>query len=70
MSKAAATERQKRFNLLNSQFNKREASLQKVLDEERAAGASIKAELQQLAGRQMTHDEVQPLSCSFCDTTL
>ena len=45
-SKAAA-ERQKRFNLLNSQFRKREAELQGKLAAAEGEAASVAASLQQ-----------------------
>lgn len=57
-SKAAATERQKRFNLLNSQFKKREASLQKLVEEERAAGTSSSVQLAELSKGQALHEQV------------
>ena len=60
-AKAAASERLKRFNLLNSQFKKREAALQAQVAEAQVAAAGAEAEVQQMLGR-ASHQEQ---ACTF-----
>ena len=57
-SKAAAAERQKRFNLLNSQFKKREAGLQERLTEQQNEGVSSRIELQQVISKLAAKEQV------------
>jgi hypothetical protein len=57
-TKASAGERLKRFNLINSQFKKREAGLQQQLQEAQTAAASAEAELHQILFKASQQDQV------------
>jgi len=57
-AKVAAGERLKRFNLLNSQFKKREAGLQQQVQEAQTAAAGAESEVHQMLSKASQQEQV------------